>query len=93
MAHESKEELRETLLNTDDDDEESDESREFVPLSEAEREDVNALLEDLNRLGYETVGQYSLSTEGPEEPTVASVSVILPSTNDWDPSEVFEDGE
>lgn len=93
MAHESKRELREELLNNDDDDEDGDEPQGFVALSESEREDLNQLLEDLNRSGYETVGQYSLSTEGPDAPTIATVSVVLPSTNDWDPSEAFDDGE
>lgn len=94
MTHQSKKELREELLNNDnEDDEEDDESPGFVPLSEAEREDLNSLLEDLNRSGYETVGQYSLSTEGPDAPTIATLSVVLPSTNDWDPSEAFDDGE
>ena len=87
----SKDELREELLS--DDEEDSEDSRGFVPLSETEREELNDLLEDLNRSGYETVGQYSLSTEGPDAPTVASVSVVLPSTNDWDPSEALDDGE
>lgn len=64
----------------------------MTAVSDAERDDVNRLFNLLNRQGFETTGGYQLATEAPDAPTVVTLSVVLPSTNDWDPSEAYRDG-
>lgn len=87
----TKAELREEAGLPQPDEDGGDRDGPPTALSHEEVADLNDLFELLNRNGFETVGQYSLATDGPDDPTAASFSVILPSTNDWDPNEAYED--
>lgn len=86
----TREELRQEALGNQTP--ESDERVElpFEALTDEEHTEANELFELLHKSGYETAGSYQIGTDGPEDPTLVTLSVILPSTNQWDPSVAYE---
>lgn len=69
-------------------------SVDFEALSDAEHDEFNELFALLNGNGYETLGDYGVTYRSDIDRKVATVSVVLPATNDWDPSMAFDsDGD
>lgn len=64
---------------------------DFTALSDEEQDEFNELFRLLNSNSYETVGNYSLTHDQEYGRKLVTVTVALPSTNDWDPSVIFDE--
>lgn len=63
---------------------------DFTALSDDAQAEFNELFTLLNANSYETVGNYSLTHEQEHGRKLVTVTVALPSTNDWGPATVYE---
>lgn len=88
--HKSREELSKEILPQSDEDDPGGSPSEFTALSDDAQAEFNELFTLLNANSYETVGNYSLTHEQGHGRKLVTVTVALPSTNDWDPATVYE---
>lgn len=92
----SKEELANEALPTPDSDDGSDEAPSSAGVSEAltedDRAEVNELFTLLNRNSFETMGDYTVRYNAQIDRKVVTFTAVLPSSNDWDPSQAFDSG-
>lgn len=73
--------------------EQSDSGSEGLPfeaLTDEEHEEFNALFTLLNSNGYQTIADYSLTHTQQHDHKIVTLTAILPSTNEWDPSIAYE---
>ena len=86
----SREELSKEALPQPDEGDQGGSPSEFTALPDGEQAEFNELFRLLNANSYETVGNYSLTHNQEHGRKLVTVTVALPSTNDWDPATVYD---